>query len=160
MPGRGDLGHLVESGIAEESHLEFAAFPHAAIFRSDRRLVDPLLEPANRFVVLFLDFSLDELEIRGVGRSSRSRGVEGRCGSRRPEKSTTVHSLRWHKFSNTGLLYFSCSFAGAIIMTVIEGTSEMKVSKIVLELFCRVFLRRSISGVISQQKTSGTVVQQ
>src|SRR5689334_20355222 len=51
----GNLGDLVESRLAQESHREVATFVDTAVFCGDRRLLDPFLQSLDGFVVMLLD---------------------------------------------------------------------------------------------------------
>ncbi len=55
----GDLGHLLEAGIAQHLHGEFAPFIHAAIFRRNGRLLYPGLHPLHAFVMALGDLRPD-----------------------------------------------------------------------------------------------------
>jgi hypothetical protein len=48
---------VLKPGVLQKFDLHFAALLHAAVFSSDRRLMDPILEPSNGLIVLLVDLS-------------------------------------------------------------------------------------------------------
>jgi hypothetical protein len=76
-----DFPNLIESGIAQESHGEFATLGHAAIFGGDGGLPDPLLQPVHGFVVMLVDLGMNRSQL-GIVRAARL-SRRGQCGNPR-----------------------------------------------------------------------------
>jgi hypothetical protein len=60
---------VLEPGVREEMHREFAAFLDAAILGRNRRLADPFLQPRDRFVDLPRDGVVNRRKAGGAGRA-------------------------------------------------------------------------------------------
>ncbi len=56
-----NFSYLIEASIAQKIYLQIATLGHAAVFGSDRRLFDPILDSLYGFVVLLFNFRLKRL---------------------------------------------------------------------------------------------------
>src|SRR5260370_42565799 len=99
MGVRGNFRQLADAGVAQQAHGEVAPVRHPAILRRDGRLLDPLLKPAYGFVVMFLDLSLDGLEIARIRAAHPPCG--GEHGGSRSGPLEKSPSIKWgrHRLS-------------------------------------------------------------
>ena len=54
---------MLEAGVSQHLHREFAAFIHAAIFGGDGRLLHPCLHALHSFVMALRDFGVNGRQV-------------------------------------------------------------------------------------------------
>src|SRR5262245_23664158 len=89
MPVGGDALGLLESGLAQHLHRTLAPFRHAAAFRGDRRLPNPILQAAHGIVVTPRDLLVDRIEPHGSLRIRYARRGN-RCTYRTTQKLAPI----------------------------------------------------------------------
>jgi hypothetical protein len=89
----GYLADLLEPGLTQQLHREVAPFSDPIVFRGNRRLVDPSLQPGDRLLVTPLDLRLNV--VQAAGRQGRPRRQGERRGTRRGalEEGPPVHRV-------------------------------------------------------------------
>ena len=90
----GDLGDAAESGVAQHAHHQVAAFRHPAIFGGNRRLLDPVLQTLDGFVVPLVGLGKERLQVGGIGCGDAARNSQ--CGSRGSQKSAAIQIREFH----------------------------------------------------------------
>ena len=92
LPVSGDFLSVVETSVAKQIDRQITALRNAAILRRNGRLPNPILQPSDRFVVPFLNFATDAIQVRL--RCSHPRPCESRCANRSLDESSPIHD-RW-----------------------------------------------------------------